>query len=125
MGNRASVIKLPMAWSAIAPPKRRILAIADGFVRFWHMDKRTHRRETVRCTVKEFIDLWAQHIPQRYRRAVRYFGLFAPRRWAQVAAAVFTSSAHSSDHDPSAFRGWLPSKSWAARTRSWITRGSQ
>jgi len=74
------------------PPfaERRILGIADGFVRFWYMDKRTHRRETVRCTVKEFIDLWAQHIPQRYRHAVKYFGSFAPRRWAQVAAAVFT-----------------------------------
>jgi hypothetical protein len=74
------------------PPfaERRILGIADGFVRFWYMDKRTHRRETIRCTVKEFIDLWAQHIPQPYRHAVRYFGLFAPRRWAQLAAAVFT-----------------------------------
>ena len=74
------------------PPfaERRILGIADGFVRFWYMDKQTHRRETVRCTVKEFIDLWAQHIPERYCHAVKYFGLFAPRRWGQVAAAVFT-----------------------------------
>ena len=74
------------------PPfvERRILDIADGFVRFWYMDKRTHRREPVRCTVKEFIDRWAQHIPQLYRHAVKYFGLFAPRRWGQVGAAVFT-----------------------------------
>jgi hypothetical protein len=74
------------------PPfaEQRILDIADGFVRFRYKDKQTHRRETVRCTVEEFIDRWAQHLPRRYRHAVRYFGLFAPRPWAQVAAAVFT-----------------------------------
>jgi hypothetical protein len=74
------------------PPfaEQRILDIADGFVRFWYKDKQTHRRETQRCTVEDFIDLWAQHIPQRYRHAVKYFGLFAPRRWAQVASAAFT-----------------------------------
>ena len=74
------------------PPttEHRILVIADGFVWFWYKDKQTHRRETVRCTVEEFIDRWAQHIPQRHRHAVRYFGSFAPRRWAQIAAAVFT-----------------------------------
>lgn len=74
------------------PPftERRIISIANGFVWFWYMDKKTLRRETVRCTVQEFIDRWAQHIPQHYRHAVRHFGLFAPRRWAQVASAVFS-----------------------------------
>jgi hypothetical protein len=56
--------------------------LADAYI--------THRRETERCTIEEFIDRWAQHLPGRYRLAVRYFGLFAPRRWARVAAAVFT-----------------------------------
>jgi len=74
------------------PPiaQRRILGITEGFVRFWYKDKLTHRRATVQCRIEEFIDRWAQHIPKCYRHAVRYFGLFAPRRWAQVAAAVFT-----------------------------------
>jgi hypothetical protein len=74
------------------PPfaEQRILDIADGFVHFRYKDKQTHRRETVRCTVEEFIDRWAQHIPGRYRHTVRYFGSLAPRRWPQVAAAVFT-----------------------------------
>jgi hypothetical protein len=73
------------------PPiaQRRILSIADGFVKFWYKDKRLRRRENVRCTVEEFIDRWAQHIPNHYRHAVRHFGLFAPRRWARAAAAVF------------------------------------
>jgi hypothetical protein len=73
------------------PPiaERRIVAISDGFVRFWYKDKRLRRRETVVCTVEEFIDRWAQHVPQRYRHSVRYFGLFGPRRWSRVAAAAF------------------------------------
>ena len=74
------------------PPmsENRILDIADGFVRFWYSDKKTHRRETVLCKAEDFIDRWAQHMPQLYRHSVRYFGLFAPRRWARVGAAVFT-----------------------------------
>jgi hypothetical protein len=80
-------------------PQRRILRVADGLVWFWYKDKRRrelsgekqrHDRETVCCTVEEFIDRWAQHIPKRYRHAVRQFGLFASRRWAQAATAVFT-----------------------------------
>jgi hypothetical protein len=74
------------------PPisENRILDIADGFVRFWYRDKKTLRQETVLCKVEEFIDRWAQHMPERYRHSVRYFGLFATRRWPQVAGAVFT-----------------------------------
>lgn len=69
----------------------RILAIADGFVRFWCKDKRLHRWVVVRCTIEEFIDRWSQHIPKRYRHSVRHFGLFAPRPWARVAATVFAN----------------------------------
>ena len=104
---------------------QRILGIGDGFVRFWYKDKETHRRETVRYTVEEFIDRWAQHIPQRYRHAVRYSGLFAPRGWPTEPQQFLPSLAHSSDHAPNGFRGWLPSKSWAAQTRSSTARGSQ
>ena len=73
------------------PPfsEQHIIDVADGSVSFWYLDKQTGRRETVRCTVEEFIDRWAQHIPERYRHTVRYFGFFAPRRWVQVGAAVF------------------------------------
>ena len=74
------------------PPisENRILDMADGFVRFWYRDKKTHQRETVLCKAEEFINRLAQHMPQSYRHSVRYFGLFAPRRWAWVGAAVFT-----------------------------------
>lgn len=90
------------------PPiaQRRILTIVDGFVLFWYRDKRQdrqytprctakdkrrHRWPTEQCTIEEFIDRWSQHIPKRYRHAVRHFGLFAPRRWGQVATAIFAT----------------------------------
>ena len=69
---------------------KRIIAIADGFVWFWHKDKRERRWVRIRYTIEEFIDHWSQHIPRRYRHAVRHFGLFAPRRWASAAATIFS-----------------------------------
>jgi hypothetical protein len=39
--------------------------------------------------LEEFLDRWAQHIPEGYQHAVRNFGLFAPRSLAQTSAAIF------------------------------------
>jgi len=47
------------------------------------------QRVFVQCTLEEFVDRWAQHIPERYQHAVRCFGLFAPRPLRQTSAAVF------------------------------------
>jgi len=73
------------------PPvaERRIIAISNGLVRFWYKNKVRRQRETVVCTVEEFIDRWAQHLPKDYRHSVTYFGVFSPRRWGQIAAAAF------------------------------------
>jgi hypothetical protein len=38
----------------------------------------------------EFARLIAQHVPQRYRHAIRYFGLLAPRTKNKSRAAVFS-----------------------------------
>jgi hypothetical protein len=40
----------------------------------------------IRCSLEEFIDRWAQHIPERYGHAVRHFGLLSPRAVSQTAA---------------------------------------
>lgn len=73
------------------PPiaERRIQDVSNGLVSFWYKDKRLKKRQTVVCTVTQFIDRWAQHVPKRYRHAVRCCGIFAPRRWNQVAEAAF------------------------------------
>src|SRR5712691_239480 len=72
------------------PPiaQRRITHIEEGIVRFWAQDKRHRRRVYVQCSPQEFIDRWAQHIPERYQHAVRSFGLFAPRVLRQTSAVI-------------------------------------
>jgi Putative transposase/Transposase zinc-binding domain len=74
------------------PPiaQRRITSIEERTVTFWFKDKRLRRKVEVQCSLEEFIDRWAQHIPERYQHAVRSFGLFAPRALRQTSAAVFT-----------------------------------
>ena len=73
------------------PPiaQRRITYTGKQTVRFWYKDKKLRRRVYVQCSLKEFIDRWAQHIPERYQHAVRSFGLFGPRSLSQTSAAIF------------------------------------
>jgi hypothetical protein len=73
------------------PPiaQRRITYIGKRNIRFWYKDKKLRRRVYVQCSLEEFIDRWAQHIPERYQHAVRSFGLFAPRSVKQTSAAIF------------------------------------
>jgi Putative transposase/Transposase zinc-binding domain len=73
------------------PPiaQHRITFIDDQSLTFWSKDKKQRRRFYVTCSLEEFIDRWAQHIPERYQHTVRSFGLFAPRTLGQTAAAIF------------------------------------
>lgn len=73
------------------PPiaQRRIVFIGERSVTFWFKDKKQRRRVYVTCSLEEFVDRWAQHIPERYQHAVRSFGLFAPRGLNQTSAAIF------------------------------------
>jgi hypothetical protein len=73
------------------PPiaQRRITWIGERTVSFWRKDKRLGRKVEVQCSLEEFIDRWAQHIPEGYQHAVRNFGLFAPRALRQTSAAIF------------------------------------
>jgi hypothetical protein len=43
----------------------------------------------VECAQEEFVDRWAQHIPERYQHLVRSFGLFAPRAVGKTSAGIF------------------------------------
>jgi hypothetical protein len=73
------------------PPiaQRRITCIGERMVRFWYKDKKLRRRVHVQCSLEEFTERWAQHIPEFYQHAVRSFGLFAPRALSQTLAAIF------------------------------------
>ena len=73
------------------PPiaQRRITWIGERSVTFWYKDKILRRRVEVQCSLEEFIDRWAQHIPEYYQHAVGTFGLFAPRSLGQTSAGIF------------------------------------
>ncbi len=73
------------------PPiaEHRITLITDRTVTFWYKDKKLHRKVEVQCSLEEFVERWAQHIPERYKHSVRIFGLFAPRAINQTTNAIF------------------------------------
>jgi len=52
------------------PPiaQRRITCIAERSVTFWTKDKKLGCRVDVQLSPEEFIDRWAQHIPERYSK---------------------------------------------------------
>jgi hypothetical protein len=45
--------------------------------------------EEARCTQAEFVAILSQHILDRYRHSMRYFGLLAPRTKPLTSALVF------------------------------------
>jgi hypothetical protein len=73
------------------PPiaQRRVTYIGERMVRFWYRDKKLRRKVFVQCSPEEFVDRWSQHIPERYRHAVRSFGLLVPRAVQKTFDAVF------------------------------------
>jgi hypothetical protein len=73
------------------PPiaQRRITHVGERTVSFWYKDKKLRRKVLVQCSPEEFIERWSQHIPERYRHAVRNFGLFSPRAMRQTSDAIF------------------------------------
>ena len=57
--------------------------------RFWTKDKIQKRRGNISCTPEEFVATLGEHVPDRYRHGIRYFGLLAPGSKAQTFAALF------------------------------------
>ncbi len=73
------------------PPiaQRRFLEITDREVEFWTKDRKQKRWVRTRYSIQDFVATLAEHVPDRYRHAVRYFGLLAPRSKGQTSAALF------------------------------------
>jgi hypothetical protein len=63
------------------PPiaQRRLLFYDGERVRFWYKDTKSKQRLVEECSADEFIRRWSDHVPDRYRHGVHYFGLLAPR----------------------------------------------
>jgi hypothetical protein len=89
--------------------QRRITYIDKQMVKFWAKDKRSREIIQIGCSLERFIDLWAQHVLRRYRHAVRYFGLFAPRAVNRMFDAIFEALATGAAHVPPLYIGRIPS----------------
>ena len=72
------------------PPiaQHRFESISDATVRFSLKDKRLRMRVSAEHSPAEFVTLLAEHVQDRYRHAIRYFGLLAPRSRARTASVV-------------------------------------
>ena len=90
--------------------QRRITHIDEQTVQFWAKDKRSGEIVHILRTLKEFIDLWSQHILKRYKHAVRYFGLFAPRTMNKMLERIFAVIGHERQPRPTPPR-WADSLS--------------
>jgi hypothetical protein len=73
------------------PPiaQHRITKVTDREVEFWKKDLKLKRRVKMRYSVEEFVAVLADHVPDRYRHAIRYFGLWAPGSKARTSAKLF------------------------------------
>jgi Putative transposase/Transposase zinc-binding domain len=73
------------------PPiaQHRFVKITREEVVFWAKDLKTKRRIQVQYPIEQFVDALADHVNDRYRHAIRYFGLLAPGSKGQTSAALF------------------------------------
>jgi hypothetical protein len=73
------------------PPiaQRRITDIGERNVTFRVKNKNSGLWCDEKCSLEEFVDRWAQHIPEHYQHRVRYFGFFSSRSLGQLSAALF------------------------------------
>jgi hypothetical protein len=78
----------------------RITDLDEQTVQFSAKDKYSGKLIQIRCSLENLIDLWAQHILKRYKHAVRYFGLFAPRSVNQMFDLIFTTIGYNRQGRP-------------------------
>ena len=73
------------------PPiaQHRFRTITRQEIRFVTKDTRSKRTVETTYTPAEFLATLADHVPDRYRYTIRYFGLLAPRVKCQTHDAVF------------------------------------
>jgi hypothetical protein len=73
------------------PPiaQRRFVEITDREVGFRTKDLKEKRVVESRYSIEAFVAALSEHVPDRYRHAIRYFGLLAPGSKGRTSAALF------------------------------------
>src|SRR5271157_2698680 len=70
-------------------PLNHIVKITDREVRFVAKDTRAKRMVQLLWSKEMFVETLGEHVPDRYRHGMRYFGLLAPGSKARTSAALF------------------------------------
>jgi hypothetical protein len=68
----------------------RLLKVTNQKVTFIAKDTKEKRLVPTQCGTAEFIGLLMPHVQDKYRHAIRYFGLLAPRTKSQTRTTLFT-----------------------------------
>ncbi len=73
------------------PPiaQHRVTRIGNGQVEYLAKDTKNKQFVAKRYTNEGFVNILMQHVPDRGRHAMRYFGLLSPRSKARLWAAIF------------------------------------
>jgi hypothetical protein len=73
------------------PPiaQNRIISVSEDEVFFMGKDAKSGEMYEIRWTPAKFVAHWSQHILDRYKHSMRYFGLLAPRTKKLTSASVF------------------------------------
>jgi len=73
------------------PPiaQHRFVKVTDREVQFLRKDLKLKRQVLTQYLIEEFVAVLADHVPDRYRHGMRYFGLLAPRSKGGTSAALF------------------------------------
>ena len=73
------------------PPiaQHRFTKIEDGEVCFMRKDHKLKKWVETRYSIEDFVSTLADHIPDRYRHAIRYFGLLAPGAKGRTDLGLF------------------------------------
>ena len=114
MGSKADRLKHDGRYIRRPPvAQHRLARIGIDRVEYLAKDTRNKRRVPVQYTNEEFVDTLAQHVPNPYGHAMRYFGLLSPRCKAQVWAAVFVLlNQQQQPHPPRLPWRWLRIKTF-------------
>ncbi len=89
-------------------PLNHIVKITDREVRFLAKDTRGKRKVELLWPKEMFVDALGEHVPDRYRHAMRYFGLLAPRSKRRTSTALFAALKQKKRPRPTRL-GWADS----------------
>ena len=115
------------------PPiaQHRVTRVGNHQVEYLAKDTRNRQLVSKRYTNEEFVDILIQHVPDRGRHAMRYFGLLSPRSKARVWAGIFVLlNQRKRQHPPRLGWRWLRLKTFGTdplrdslgRPMHWVNR---